>query len=251
MTSENVSGADILQGMSGNSHVIVAESAQQRAKEVIYWRKCGGCDYHTRDNGYITIGPAMSPRTAIEYSEFQSTKHATPLPQYGRYVVGNVKGQKYDLTNPATKYQAIIELGGIHEFPLEQMIEYNWHRYEVLRRVRPELANALDNEIECIHGCANRRFNTKIDFQKHCEVMHKDIIQSESIGRQFKEAMIANAGNSNGGQITTEMIQQIAIAMALAMKNIPETSVTVNNKPLVSEALQASLETPTDTPQGS
>ena len=249
MTSE-VSGSDILQGMLGNSNVIVAESAQQKAKEVIYWRKCLGCDYHTRDNGYITIGPAMSPRTAIEFSEFQANKHATPLPQFGRYVVGKVTGQKYDLTNPATKYAAIIELGGIKEFPLEQMIEYNWHRYEVMRRVRPELEQALANELTCIHGCVNRKFNTAADYQAHCSVMHKDIIQSESIGRQFKEA-ITNMGGNGTGQLNADLIQQIAIAMSLAMKNIPDSSVTIAKQPLVSEALKSSLETQTDTPQGS
>ena len=229
-----VTGSDILAGMQGTVYEnIGTEGSAKRIKEVQYWKKCTGCNYHTKDLGYVTVGPAMSPRTAIEFSEFQANKHTTPLTQYGKYIVGKVAGQKYDLTNPAVKFQAIIELGGINEFPLEQMIEYNWHRYPVMVQVRPELANIV--EISCQHGCVNRKFiqtvnGLSIGYQSHCSVMHKDIIQSESIGRQFKEAMITN---SQSATLDTETLTKIAIAIGMAMKNIPADSLQVAGKPLV------------------
>lgn len=213
----NISGADIMAGMNGGRGIPRAESPDGRSKQIQYWHKCVGCSYHTEELNWVTTGPVMQPRTAIEYTEFQSNKHATPLNKYGAWTIGKVNGQKYDLTNPPTRFNYIIENGGILEFPLDQMIAYNWHRIPVICAVRPELNNVVD--IPCEYGCSGRKFVGFENYRNHLNVMHKDAIQPEAIGKQFKDAinMLAERDRMVSG-LTPDQLQLVINAVQAQME---------------------------------
>lgn len=222
-----VSGSDILSGMVGTGFNNVPDTAgsSSRDRRLQYWRSCPGCDVHTEQHGWIMLGPVMGPNTAVAFVEFQNGKHATPLPQYGQYLAGKSANLKYDITEPSQRFRPIIEEGGINEFPLDQMVAYNWHRYEVMRRVRPELS--LVEDIRCQHGCSNRLFTQESHYRDHISVMHKEVAQPEAIGRQFKEAIERlGAQQNNGGSLTVEQITAIGIAIAQALKGENEGSIS-------------------------
>src|SRR3990167_2797318 len=221
MPSQTRSGNEsILNGILGrqsNESLPQIMGTTRNSREVIYWRKCGGCSRHTNDFNWITTGPAMSTHTAVEYSEFQAFKHATPLPQYGRIVTGKVNGQKYDITDPSTRFAYIIEAGGLHEFPIDQMIAYNWHKIPVIKQAVPQLADVVD--IHCEHGCpTNRTFSQMAHYQDHISVMHKEVAQPEAIGRRFQEAVASL--NKQQANVSPELLVQIVAAVAAAMQQV-------------------------------
>ena len=223
----DVSGADIFAGMQQRDGNIIASSVARQTKQLQYWKKCSGCSKHSEELGWITIGPAMSPRTAVEYTEYQNSKHSTPLPQYGQYNVGINNDSKYNLTDPERRYQALIELEGFKEFPLDQMIAYNWHRFPVLIKVRPELADVVD--IKCEHGCANRLFTQLSHYQQHIQVVHKEVAQPEAIARQFRAAI--ESMNSNNTAMPS--ITEIATAVALALREVQNTPQVTPPAPII------------------
>ena len=209
-------GTDILSGMfGGNGEVPEVAGSAGRDRRLQYWRSCGGCPRHTEQNNWIILGPVMGPTSANDYVEFQNSKHATPLPQYGQYLAGKNRNNKYDITEPTQRYRPIIEENGINEFPVDQMVAYNWHRFDVLKKVRPELAFVED--IKCQHGCPNRLFTSEGSYRAHINVMHKDVSQPEAIGRQFKEA-IERLGTAQTQTLDVATITAIGIAIAQAMK---------------------------------
>lgn len=205
-----IDGMDISRGIFGGGAPTILGSTE-RVKQVQYWHKCQGCEYHTEENNWITVGPVMTPRTAVEYTEFMQNKHATPLPQYGQYIMGYNAKQKYDLTNQRTKFQAIIELGGIKEFPLDQMIAYNWHRIPVMVNLIPALGNIVD--IPCPY-CAGRKFVHELHLQQHIQAMHREVMQSEAVGRQFNNAITSLNGTTNLNA------EQIALIIKAVMDNM-------------------------------
>lgn len=209
----DITGADILAGM-GRGDAILPQSAAGRSKQIQYWKKCTGCSYHIEELGWVTTGPVMSPRTSIEYTEFQANKHSTPLDIYGQWTIGKVNGQKYDLTDPPRRFQAIIELGGINEFPLDQMQAYNWHRFPIMTKVRPELLNVV--EIPCVYGCSNRKFVGQDSYNNHINVMHKDVMAPEAMGRSLQAAI--STMNTNN-QMNPETLASIVTAVMAAYDN--------------------------------
>ena len=213
---------DILSQMSGVSGDVIATSpTNRRGKEIMYWKRCMGCNIHDTDFGYVILGPTMNPLTAIEYTEFMNGKHATPLPQYGTYGLGSVNGQKYNLMEPGQRFKAIIENNGIHEFPVEQAIELNWHKFPVLHKVFPQLADIVD--IHCEYGCgANRVYKTQEHYNIHVRVWHNDVAQSRAIGKEFSTAI---ESINKAQQFDPALIAQIVLAVSMAMKGeIPDES---------------------------
>jgi hypothetical protein len=140
------------------------------------------------------LGPVMGPNSANEFVDFQNSKHATPLTQYGQYLAGRNANNKYDITEPRQRFNYLIEGGGIGEFPTDQMIAYNWHRYPIIVKARPELEFVED--IQCQHGCSNRLFTSEKSYHDHISVMHKEVAQPEAIGRHFESA-IKQMGNQS------------------------------------------------------
>lgn len=188
----------------------ITSSTVERGKRLQYWKKCEGCAIHTQEKGWVVLGPVMSPNTAMEFAEYQNSKHATPLTQYGQYLTGRVPNQKYNITDAGERFRYIIEQDGIREFPIDQMIAYNWHRYEALQNIFPELKLVVD--IHCEHGCVDRKFTSQDSYNAHINVMHKDVAQPEAIGRQFRAAIESMNGNSS------DNIAAIVAAVMAAMQ---------------------------------
>ncbi len=224
-----VSGQDIFAGISGSNDVPEIAMGTRRNKELMYWRKCAGCTKHTQENNWITTGPAMSPYTAVEYTEFQQLKHMTPLNKYGTYIIGSVPGQKYNLSKPEERFRAIIELGGIDEFPTDQMVAYNWHKFPVVCAARPELNDIVD--IKCQHGCSNRTFVRNEDYLNHISIMHKEVAQPEAIGKALEKAI------GNRSNLDPSMIAQIVVAVREAMSFTPNIEQNIPSATLSEDEL--------------
>jgi hypothetical protein len=215
------SDISIQEGLFGKQ-VGEALSLKRKNKQLQYWKKCSGsfngrpCPIHRFDFGWITTGPVMTNLTAIEYTEFMASKHATPLPQYGQYEVGIVPGQDYDLTGIengiSSRFKAIVFNNGIKEFPVEQMIAYNWHRIDAIREAFPALKEVVD--ITCTH-CPDRLFTRQADLDTHTSVMHKEVAAPQAIGNAIKDSMAAVSGL---GAMTPEFLTQLSVAIATAIK---------------------------------
>ena len=184
-----VNGADIVGGMVGAGFGNVPDMAASSSRDhrLQYWRSCAGCERHTEQHNWIILGPVMGPNSANEFVDFQNHKHATPLSEYGQYLAGRNAHNKYDITESRQRFNYLIEAGGISEFPTDQMIAYNWHRFPIIVKARPELEFVVD--IPCQHGCSNRLFTSESAYHDHISVMHKEVAQPEAIGRHFESAI--------------------------------------------------------------
>lgn len=208
------SGIEIFQGLNPSSNDLVISGSIQRGKQLQYWRKCAGCSRHVEELGWIVMGPVMTPLTAVEYTEYQQVKHSTPLPQYGQYFTGVVPNQKYNVSRPEERFKAIIEQNGINEFPLDQMIAYNWHRIPLMQKLYPELAAIVD--VECEYGCVDRKFSNPRHYQQHISAFHPEIVAPTAIGAQMSKAMAQH------GSIDPAMLTQLVAAVVTAMKQADE-----------------------------
>lgn len=210
----------ILTGNENNAEAMTVTGGGRKNLEIQYWRMCPSdkypnCSRHRTTQDYIITGPAMSPLSAIQYTEFQMVKHAEPLPQsYGRQEAG-------DMWKAATRYNQLITNGGIKEFPIRQMIEYGWHLLPLVVSARPELATAVT--MDCPHGCQRRHFygvnETEARFlmDKHIRAIHKDTVAPIAIGREITKAVEAVAG-AKTANIDPVMIAQIVAATMAAME---------------------------------
>ena len=208
-----VSGSDIVGGMigAGFNNVPDFASSSSRDRRLQYWRSCPGCERHTEQHNWIILGPVMGPTSANAFVDFQNSKHATPLTEYGQYLSGMNRNNKYDITEARQRFNYLIEGGGIGEFPVDQMIAYNWHRFPIIVKARPELEFVED--IACQHGCSNRLFTSESSYHDHISVIHKEVAQPEAIGRHFESA-IKQMGNQ---QVDAATIAAIVAAVREAM----------------------------------
>lgn len=204
-----------LQGIEGGPTGVDFQAPTQHSKEYIYWKLCTfeNCSQHSQ-RGWVVIGPALQPRTAMEYSEFQQVKHATPLPQYGRNAAGK-------MVDGATRLIPLIEAGGIHEIPIEQAVAYQWHRKPALVKLLPELEGIPT--YPCNHGCDTRGprarvFNTTSGLEKHIKVMHKDVAQPAAIGREIGKVIEAMRPDQQSGTLGINLAD--ATQMAALVKAI-------------------------------
>jgi len=168
----------------------------------------------------VILGPAYSPRTAVEFIEFQYNIFATPLDvNFGRAADG-------EMFHGPTRFGPLIRNGGIQQIPFSQMVEYGWHRRPEIVKVIPELGTVVD--IPCEHGCPTegpraKRYITVGDYQEHCSVMHTDVAGSDAMGRTIKEAIEA-IGKSNSSVAMNPV--DIAAAVVLALKEMDADSKT-------------------------
>src|SRR5690606_734425 len=107
--------------------------------------------------------------------------------------------------------RAILDKGGLMEFPIDQMVAYGWHRTPI-RDIVPELQNFVD--IRCEMGCANRLCISEMDYSNHCSVMAKETEAPKAIAKEFSKALenIQGLGSFNNEQ----MAQMLAIAITMA-----------------------------------
>lgn len=211
-----------------------ALSARRRQREVMYWRifACtpDQCQAHKHSKGWISVGPKLSPQTAVEYTEFMQNKHAQPLTKYGSDVGLNPRGGG-ELQNPATRFDPILRTpGGINEFPDEQIIAYNWHKIPEVLATRPHLADVPD--IKCEYGCPNHSFNNEAAYNKHLRAMHQEVSSAKAVGDQVGKLLEVNRVNT--GLNTTEL----AAAIATAVMQFEANKGTLTIEPLAVESIE-------------
>ena len=190
---------------------------RRQPKEYMYFRLCKGCKVHTQGYSKITMGPANGIITAQEHAEFIANKHATPLPEYGKYDLDLVR-------DPGTRFKPIIEKGGIKEFSLFQMQELGWHRIPQVVALVPELGET--EEIICTYGCATTGVKTRWflvfdgvseSYNRHITGLHSEVAAPEAIGRKVSEAVVAAA------QLKSMDIPELVAAVVLAIKQVENT----------------------------
>lgn len=213
------SGIEILEGMRGVTNQITGAVTGQRYKELQYWRKCKGCQIHTQELGWIVLGPAMSQHTAVEYYQYQRSKHAEPLDKYGTYATGKASvgsdKSKYNVVESGfNRFEPLIEQNGFHEFPIDQMIAYNWHRYPTFVKYVPELANV--EEFPCTY-CEGRRFTQPEHLRIHISAKHENVAQPVAIGKEISKA-IESVGSSGGQSMSPEVVAQLVVAVREALR---------------------------------
>jgi hypothetical protein len=214
--TQPVTDKELTQDLFGTSPEDIKLATGRGSREVQYWKLCERpeCYQHTTRKGWVVIGPAYSPRTAVEYIEFQQHKHATPLDKYGKSSSGAMfEGE--------TRLIPLIESGGIHEIPFTQLVAYGWHRRPLIVKAIPELAKVVD--IPCEYGCTTegpdaRLFTTVMDYQNHCSVMHRDVVGANAMGQQIKGTIESLGAVQN--RWSKEDLVELAKVLAVALKGV-------------------------------
>lgn len=205
--------AELFEGLFGKTQEVVAGGVAEKNKLIQYWKKCTGCQIHKDELGWVVIGPAMSEYTMQEYYTYLNHKHWVPLEKYGQYLIGNNPNQKYDLTKPETRFQALADNNGIGEIPIDQMIAYNWHRIPAVAKYFPELQEVVDYRCEY---CPDKVYTQQQHLAVHTRIWHADVAQSKAVGQEISRAIGAvTAGNS----FSPTDIAAIVVAVREALKS--------------------------------
>lgn len=175
-----------------------------------YWRK---------PNGYITwgqYGPNGLPK---------SLRGWTPLASYGQRPQSGGAGAWKPEFDP---YLMIIARGGLHEFPVEQVIELGWHRKprhqahashrlvwediersisagvdrdDAIRSVLTQFVGRdIPEDITC-EFCPDKVFSTAADVRNHEAVAHKDDVRQRELRDSITTALKTSGGGGNSGQL--------------------------------------------------
>lgn len=205
------SGADVLTDMFGSSVMApIASGITEKNKQLIYWKKCQGCQIHKKELGWVVVGTAMGPHTMNEYYTLLNHKHFTPLEKYGQWLIGKNSGQKYDLTDSAHRFDALIMAGGLLEIPYDQMKAYNWHKFPEIVKYVPELANVIEYSCEY---CTDKVYTDAKHLAVHTKIWHQDVAQPKAIGQEISRAIAAV------GSVNNENIAAIVAAVVAAMQS--------------------------------
>ena len=166
-----------------------AVTQSRRGAHMQYWRMCTNpsCYKHksratgrNESLGWITVGPDLHT-DALEHARYINTKHMTPLPQYGSMPYGELGA-----ANPQLRFKQIIEKGGLHEFPVDQIRAYNWDKIPEVVGARPEVAT---QRISCeLGGCFGRDFLTDEGYRQHVQAVHSKVEGTEAMTRALKGA---------------------------------------------------------------
>lgn len=191
-----------------------------RERKLGYWRRCTGCASHQSALGYIMVGPDTSRNNLYEVEDFRLSKHATLLKKE-YFTNSDGKSATAELLNPITRWRPLIRAGGIHEMPIEQMVEQGFHRIKSWQDVFPELKEVED--IKCEHGCPTtgysaRLFTNQQSYLAHIQVVHKDVSAPKAIGD-----VLAKYVNQPQGYNTEALIDAMTKSFASAMSQVMET----------------------------
>jgi hypothetical protein len=188
-----------------------------------------GYGYWRRADGWITAAQ-------MNYSAVQSQerKGMVSLPQYGKFALNpplrkNSQGVIIPQWIPRLRpYDRILELGGAHEFPADQVIAHNWHReclievYDyrpdgtwVRRRRRiqfPQLAGRDLTTYPC--STCGRSFNTPGEMKTHRSVAHPEEGTLELVAetnKKLTEAIVSGQRNVESGPLSAVLAQLAAL----------------------------------------
>ena len=200
--------------------------SKKRSKVFKYWKMCErqGCPVHRNRKGWVTIGPTLGS-DPYEHAMFISVKLMTELPdRYGMEPVGS----SY-MTTPKnsgiTRYLPILQNGGLHEFPADQIVSLGWHKvpdvYNALTpSVRAEVDRLTSKEYACEYGCYEngqpKVFNDPDSLSRHIKVHHREAVQAVAVGNAIK------GGLEKTAPVSQDSIADIVAAVIAAYDRIRE-----------------------------
>lgn len=179
-----------------------------------YWRK---------PDGWVTLSQYGDNGT-----EKKLDREFVRLGKYGTYSSSAIARDKDPLL-------PLVLKGGLCELPAEQVKNLGWHRApdrtakrshrevhamvqavmqrqgcsheEAVVAVMPQLAGVDLKDWECV-PCKGRWFPTQGAFENHTTVMHREALQSESIGKAVAAAHGAATGASASNEALLALIAQ-------------------------------------------
>lgn len=198
----------------------------RRSSMMMYWKKCERqrCPRHSNprtgensEAGWIVVGPSQVT-DPMEYSRWINERHMTPLPQYGLVPYG-MEGA----ANPDRRFDAILSHpGGIYEFPISQIVAYNWDLIPEVQEVRPELANV--KRYKCtVGGCYDRRFPSEKALEQHIRAVHEDAVATRAMGSVLESAFErSHRAAVNPDAIASAVAASVAEVIPLVAKMMAE-----------------------------
>lgn len=107
--------------------------------------------YRRGDNGWIITGPVwQSFRNDFAYKGFTYLPQygAAPLDMPGNKTTRDVNGRLFSMVEEP--FRLIFQKGGVHEFPVSQIIAYRWHVQPPYREVKfPQLEGVEITDLFC------------------------------------------------------------------------------------------------------
>ena len=201
---------------------------RSRTRSVQYWRMWTNNSNHPRHN-WISVGPALSPQTAMEYSEFMEKKAAVPLKQYGTWDGAKNPQQGIDNTEVFgnnTRFNPLIRAKAIHEMPKSQFVAYGWHKNPVLRAMAPEEWN-LDELEEYVCEVDGRTFNSLNDLRKYVRAMYPEANAADAVGREMSTAITALGKNNLDADTLLEIFKNQNTENAKMMAEVLAAAINV------------------------
>lgn len=197
-----------------------AVAVTERSRRLKYWKQ------PKWRGGWVTVGPDIVTDPA-EYRQYVQFKKMQELPdEFGIELVnaGPMSGDK-----PGRRLEPFVRNGGLtakdedgeYIMPASQIVAYNWHRDETVRKLRPDVANVV--EVECRYGCIDGATNSPRVFagineeealqkERQHSRRHARAIETEAVGKAVSEA-IKSMPQFNGFSP-----EQFATLMAIALK---------------------------------
>ncbi len=151
--------------MTQEAPTLFPDKAEVQAAELnflLYWRKV--------TNGWIVCAPGWPQ----EYAK-RLKRGWTPLPQYGTFVPGRVsedaRGHRFDAHREP--WRVIFQKGGAEEFPLDQVIAYNWHLTPPYREVEFPQLKGVDVDVLDCPECNLPPFHETDHLAQHLRIRHE------------------------------------------------------------------------------
>jgi len=200
---------------------------RSRTRSVQYWRMWTHDENHSRHN-WLTVGPALSPSTAMEYTEFMEKKSAVPLKQYGTWDGSNTAqfGDQTEVYNNGTRFAPLIRAKAIHEMPKSQFVAYNYHKNPVLRAMAPDSWN-LDELVEYVCEIDGKTFNSLDALRKYVRAMYPEANAADAVGREMGTAIAALGQQSITPDVLLEIFKNQNTENAKMMAEVMAAAISV------------------------
>lgn len=194
------------------------------------------------DAGWIIVAPAWPSETMR-----QLDKGMTPLRRYGEFTLNQAQ-ENWRVHHES--FRRIFQLGGAHEFPVEQIVQFNWHRRPPYRGVTFNQLTGIEIPDFACPVCPNRHFATAENLQSHERVMHSEDRQNNNLARtlatttgQMNEPLaqfLAQLQQSNlqSNQILAALVERLVRVETLAS----QSEQAVVSSPVVEEVTATPLD---------
>lgn len=186
----------------------VAESQATELDFFIYWRRPG--------NKWIVSAPGH----AQEYAK-RMRRGWEPLLQYGTFMPGmkstDTRGHRFNAHREP--WRVIFQKGGTAEFPLDQVIAYNWHlaapyaevTFPQLEGVEVEVLDCPECEVQPFHEAQHlaqhlriRHDYTRLELTQYGKEMEIDFTR----GRKRPRARQLNREDMETAELTQQLVER-------------------------------------------